>query len=241
MYNLLIADRSDDLCAMLVKQFRKEFHVTVCHDGITAEELLHTLQLDALILDLSLPYGGGQAMLLKNRDVLPYAVLVLSDYCNPHLQQSVADCGGKQLLMRPFRTDAAYMHIMQMLQFSQNADSLPQDSYTTIGLHLDALQIPADKDGYNQLRMCILYYIQDPGQRLTKELYPAVANLLGASDGRSVERSTRTAIDTAWKTGNAEVWQKYFPNLTKSPSNKHFIAQIAKYINKPPYQSESSK
>ncbi len=231
MHNILIADKSDDLCAVLERMFQREFQVTVCNDADSALSLMQSLPFDALILDLSLPGADGITLLTQLQGCLPSAVLALSDYSTGYLQQTVADLGVKQILVRPFRKDAAYLHIKQMLRFVQQHADAPIDRYSIIAAHLDVLGIPSSRDGYQQLRQCILHYAQDPAQRLSKELYPSVADLLTCSDGRTVEHSIRACIQAAWHTRDAQIWEKYFPGATKCPSNKLFISRISNFID----------
>ena len=84
--------------------------------------------------------------------------------------------------------------------------------------------------GYNYLREAISTYAKDPGQTMTKELYPAVGKKYGAS-ALQVERAMRTAIEKAWKRRDNETWGRYFILLTDGeiakPCNSEFISRLA--------------
>ena len=72
-----------------------------------------------------------------------------------------------------------------------------------------SLNIPSKLRGYAYLREAIPRMMKDPDQPITKVLYPAVGAVFGCK-GTHVERSIRSAIDTAWKQRDDRVWQRYF-------------------------------
>ena len=91
--------------------------------------------------------------------------------------------------------------------------------------------IPAHKAGYQQLLSAIEFFVRDPGQSLSKELYPAVAEKLGYEDWKSVEHSIRRAILTGWQHRDPITWNRFFPDARKPPSNKAFIALLARQLD----------
>lgn len=95
---------------------------------------------------------------------------------------------------------------------------------------LHELNIAVHRVGHKQLTIAILRYVQDDTQSLTKEVYPHVAKCLGYSDWRAVEHSIRVSIMHGWLDRNLEVWERYFPGLDKTPSNKLFIATLAQQL-----------
>ncbi|MBQ8238604.1 MAG: hypothetical protein IJZ39_10705 [Oscillospiraceae bacterium] len=92
---------------------------------------------------------------------------------------------------------------------------------------LRELSFGAYHDGYVQLCIGIPRYAQDTIQGMCKELYPYIADELGHGNWHSVERSIRFAIMDAWERRDSEIWETYFPNLQKPPTNKVFIATLA--------------
>lgn len=92
---------------------------------------------------------------------------------------------------------------------------------------LHELGISIHRLGYKYLTIAVPCYLIDDTQSLTKEVYPYVANHFGCTDWHSVERSIRTVILTAWEHGDPGVWEQYFLNQKKPPSNKQFIAVLA--------------
>ena len=84
--------------------------------------------------------------------------------------------------------------------------------------------------GYSCVREGILLTIQNPDQRITKELYPAVAAICGGNALR-VERAIRSAIESAWMNRDDRVWRMYFPpdatGQIPRPTNSEFISRLA--------------
>lgn len=232
MRKLLIAARSDDLIAVLKRLFRKDFELSACTDGSTALTLIKHIQPDVLILDLLLPQIDGLELLRMLQPNIPPATLVLTDYTHPHVFQQAIDLGAGDIMAKPFRTEAVRSHIMQLLQFL-DSDRTPNDPQSVAAAHLTALGLCSGHDGYQQLRLGIPLFRQDPALRLGKELYPAVITLWGSGTPKQIEHSIRLAITTAWNERDKAVWSRYFPGYERCPSNKDFIARLAQFTELP--------
>ena len=224
MQTLLIAERSDDLCAMLTGTFRKEFEITVCRDGCAALEQLRKQKPDVLILDLSLPEIDGITILEELAGDVPSVVLVLTDSSDPYVYQTVINLGAHHILLKPCRTQAIFSHIKRLLQFIPSADA--HDPQSVAAAHLTLLGFDIELDGYQYLKLAIPRFAQDPGLRLGKELYCDIGQAFGVGYA-SVEHAIRASIKTAWAKRDATVWDSYFPRCTKYPCNKQFIAKLA--------------
>ena len=101
--------------------------------------------------------------------------------------------------------------------------------HTRVILH--ELGVPVHRNGYRQLGVAIPCFALDDTQSLSKELYPYVAARFGHTDWRCVEHAIRLVILDAWDRRDPEVWEQYFPNCRKPPSNKQFIATLAERVN----------
>ena len=95
---------------------------------------------------------------------------------------------------------------------------------------LHKLGIPVHRVGYKHLCIAIPHFAEDDMQSLTKELYPYIAESLGSSDWHTIEHSIRVVILDAWERRDSEIWENYFPNSRRSPSNNLFIATLAELI-----------
>ena len=97
-------------------------------------------------------------------------------------------------------------------------------------LDLQELNTPMHLSGYRCLCVAISSFAQDISQSMCNELYPTVAKKLGYMDWRAVEFAIRRTILCAWKHRDPEKWEAYFPDITKAPTNKCFIANLAQRV-----------
>ena len=229
MPRLLIVENSEIYAAALEQSLQGLFEIKICTDGETALEDLLSVQPDALILNLSLPFKDGLTV-LQEAVQLPPVVLVLSLYSNPYAEQAAVNLGAGYVLRMP-SVNAVRLRLMDMLQQRQEAP----DDRTKTANHLYAMQFMPHMDGFGLLCTGIPLFAQNPKQKLSIELYPQVAKLCGCSDGRAVEKTIRNAIEAAWKVRDKTVWTKYFPvaieDNASCPSNKVFIARLAELLN----------
>lgn len=99
---------------------------------------------------------------------------------------------------------------------------------------LRKLNIPMHLAGYRYLCVAIPLFAQDISQSICNELYPTVAKAMGYKDWRTVEFSIRRVIRAAWKYREVDIWNEYFPGITKAPTNKQFIASLAQRVKQTP-------
>jgi two-component system response regulator (stage 0 sporulation protein A) len=80
--------------------------------------------------------------------------------------------------------------------------------------------------GYRYLlsALCILW--ENPGQSLTKELYPAVAKLHKGS-WQQIEHGIRLSIANAWERRSGDGWELYFSDEETKPTNSVFLTRMA--------------
>ena len=99
-----------------------------------------------------------------------------------------------------------------------------QDSTITM---LHELRIGIHRLGYKCLTIAVPCFAEDDTQSLSKELYPYVAECLGHTEWYAVERAIRMVILDAWNKRDPAVWEQYFPEQKKVPTNKQFLAVLA--------------
>lgn len=190
---------------------RGKFAVTTCSDGNTAQELLVTLRPDVLVLDLMLPQKDGITILEDAAPWVPPVVLATTRYFSPYIEQSAPSAGIGYIIMTPCPARTLFVRLMDMIRRADLTALDAQKCQEETARALLRLGIPSQMDGFRQLRFGIPLYAQDPFQKLTKELYPAIAGHCGNGTGESVERSIRSAIKAAWKAMDPGVWGVYFP------------------------------
>ena len=227
MRKLLIAESDDALCTALVGLLRRSYDITVCTDGGTASTLLRSLRPDALILDLMLPVKDGFYIMEENADIRPPVVLGISDFNNDYITQTAREVGIHFMIRKPClpRVVAARLeHLVNHVPDPQYADGQSKAARLLLDFRFNP-----KVDGFRFLKIAIPLYAQDPHQRICKELYVAIAQICGAGSWNQVERSIRSAIESAWNTG-AEAWSACFPDARTPPTGKSFISRLAQVL-----------
>ena len=235
MTKVLIAMSSDDLCHVLKDLLAYKFSVTCCQDGKTALRLLEELRPEILILDLSLPERDGITLLEDARDFRPPIILATIDVDSKYVRDAAEDVGIGYIIKLPGDINAMITRLLDMVN-RHNKTKIRQKTVETQSRQiLLELDFATNLDGYRYLQVAIPLFAEDPTQRICKELYPAVANLLGVGGKNNIERSIRSAIEEAWSRRDAAVWDNYFPpgviTRAKGPSNKLFISRMAEELN----------
>ena len=227
MRKLLIAETDSVLCGALVELLRRSYDITTCADGGTAAELIRTLRPDVLILDLMLPVKDGFYILEETADCLPPVILGISDFSNPYMNQTARDLGVQYLVIKPClpRSIVSRLdHILHHVPTPGRGDGQSRSAKLLLELWFNP-----GTDGFRFLKIAIPLYAQDPQQRICKELYTAIAGICGAGSWNQVERSIRSAIESAWKL-QAPAWAAWFPGCTASPTNKTFISRLSQEL-----------
>ncbi len=229
MHKLLIADPSEPFTDGVKEIFENEFDLQVCHDGESALEALISFRPDVLVLNLMLPYKDGLTVLQESAH-RPRVILAICPYINAYIEQVSADLGVQYIMIMP-TVNALRVRLTDMIA---SCIAAKEDLSAQIAVHLHTLRFPTHLDGYRQLCVGIPLFAQNPGMRLSKELYPAIAKQFGLPDARTVEHSIRKAIHAAWAKRDPVVWTKYFPpkpdGAIPCPTNKEFISHLAEML-----------
>ena len=233
MHRMLIIEASEDLRLALYEAMRREYDITVCGDGETGLELLCREKPYILVLDLELPYLDGLE-LLRRSDYLPPVILVLGRYISGYASQCLRDLGVGHFLYTSTPVTNVAQHIAQLVTWRQLPNPFDHDPQFVTAKHLRRLGIPVHLSGYQQLKVSIPLYAQDPSQNLQKEVYADTARLLGYDNDKQIERTVRTAIKAAWDVRDYKLWEEYFPpngiGETHCPESKEFIARLAEIL-----------
>ena len=97
------------------------------------------------------------------------------------------------------------------------------------------LGVPTQYDGFDYLVKSIVLCIQDSALVMMKGLYNLVAEQYDRDmDTHQIEQAIRSAIDSAWKKGSSEAWDRYFlsgqRHGVRKPANAEFISRLARTI-----------
>ena len=231
MQKLLIADSSEIFMSALSAMLENEFQICTCGDGSTLADLLSDYQPDVLIMNLMLPYTDGITALQASR-FHPQIILAIAMHMSAYVERTVTELGIDYTMIAP-SVDTVVLRLRDLMHNSSTPTGF-SDMHEQIRHHLHTLNIPTHLDGYQQLCIALPIFTENPQQRITKELYPLVAQIYGCNDWRSVEQSIRKAIYAAWKHRNNAVWRKYFglsPQGTVAcPTNKAFLCRLAEIL-----------
>lgn len=231
---LLLADASVEFCDAMAEMLGGAYELRICHDGMTARTLLDSFRPDLLVLDLTLPGLDGIAVLRTAAGAHHRpAIIVTTRFLSAYIEGAIESLGVDYLMMKPCDLRALGEHIHSLLETAGRTLQVPAGPEVSVANMLLTLNISTKRRGFRYLETAITLFEQDPGQSVTKVLYPAVAKLCGCS-GVSVERAVRAAIHCAWECRDEKVWRLYFrpcrDGSVPRPTNTEFIAILAERL-----------
>ena len=225
---VLIADSSEDLRYLLADILQGYADIMTAATGPEALRLLGTFQPSVLVLDMMLPGLDGVSLLYRAcaRQQLP-AVLALTTYTSDYLLQSFGRVGVDYAMLKPFDTDAMVARVLDL------ADLHEAPLHGPLADTLIRLGIDPKLQGFPYLADAIALAQKGPDQAITKEIYPAVARLHGASV-HQVERDIRTMIHNAWRNRQEATWRSCLQLPENAPvprpTNAAFIFRLAELL-----------
>lgn len=230
MRKLLIADANEEFRLALAEALRGTYSVRTCQEGKEALRQLRSFQPDVLVLDLLLPELDGISLLRKaaTMDLLP-VVLATTRFRNDYVLERAAQLGVGYVMIKPCDMEAVLERLADLTERTQAPVVTQPDPRTTATNLLLSLGVPTKLKGYTFLREALLVSMTDPRQSVTKELYPAVAEICGGNASQ-VERAIRSAINAAWEHRDERVWRLYFQpgpdGSVPRPTNASFISRL---------------
>lgn len=234
MLKLLIADGTEAFRLALTENLRERYMVRACQEGYETLEAMLSFKPDLVVLDLMLPGLEGISVLQRAAEsgVEP-VVLATTGYFSEYISDAISRLNVGYVMVKPCDVQAATARLLDLAERMKEPPLAQPDDRTLVSNLLLALGIATNLRGYSYLRDAILAEIREPGQQVTKTLYPDVGKPYGAT-GIQVERAIRTAIDKAWAWRNAELWKQYFlgngMGASLKPSNAVFICTLADHI-----------
>lgn len=231
MLKLLIADGNEEFRLALAEQLAGSYVIRCCHQGKQALEMIGSFRPDVLVLDLMLPELDGISLLqrLSEQGIMP-VVLATSRFTNDYVLEAATRFGVGYLMSKPCDIRATAARVQDLSGRMRSAPLARPDTKTVIANVLLSLGISPKLRGYTYLCEAIGELMTNPGQMVTKELYPAVGKRCDATR-EQVERSIRSAIHAAFKNRNEQIWRQYFDGdadgLLLRPTNGTFITVLA--------------
>lgn len=230
---LLIADSGEEFRQALAEQTRGIYKVRVCQEGKETLQTILSFKPDAMVLDMMLPGLDGVSILQAAADVgIRPTVIAVTKFASDYLAESAHRLGVGYMMVKPCDVDATVSRLQELTQLRDSA-AAHQDPWVMASVMLLELGISTKLRGYAYLREAIMETLRCPGQMVTKELYPAVGKVCGATSTQ-VERSIRSAIVKAWNQRDEGTWRQIFPvaagGVLERPTNAVFISCIAERI-----------
>ena len=201
----------------------QDFQTVSCGCAEDAARLTWQHQPHALLLDLSLT--DALYLLEHLHGLLPPVIVTVSTDYPAGLPRRLEDLGVSYCLLRSCNPQIAARHIRVFLEQRQNLLT-PQD---IIAMHLQLLGLPPC-GGFHDLRLGVPLFAQDTSMPMGKVFYPAVASLRGRETWQQVEKAIRDAKRIAYNRRDDTVWRRYFPDTSRCPRNREFIARLAEFL-----------
>lgn len=222
---VLIADSLEDLRYLLADLLQGYADIMTAATGPETLRLLDTFRPNVLVLDMMLPGLDGISLLYRAscHRHLP-AVLALTTYSSDYLLRSFGKAGVDYAMLKPFDSDALVSRVLDLANDITATPSGPlPDALIRLG-------IDPKRQGFPYLVEAVCLAQRNPGQTVTKEIYPAVAKLYGSSI-HQVERNIRSMIHDAWVNREETSWRTclQLPGGTPipRPTNSAFIFRLA--------------
>lgn len=198
---------------------------SVAHCGCMEEAALYLWQYQPQALLLDLQMRDALYLLEHLEGLLPPVILTVSDRDCPETARKLPELGVTFSLPRSCGGNAVRCHLHAFLDQLEEAAS-PQK---ITAMHLQILGF-SPSGGFQDLRLGAPLFAQDPTMPMNKVFYPAVAALRGRANWQQVEKAIRDAKKTAYRNRDDAIWQRYFPDTSRCPRNREFIARLAEFL-----------
>ena len=228
---ILIAETSLEFSEQLCDMLEGSYCLQVCHSGLAVEELLEDFCPDVLVMDLALP-GMDGISLLKQICTMPLRPRILLTTCfmSPYVETAIANFGVDMVVRKPCKVEILAERIEDILLEEEPQRMMRLQPRVSVASMLMDLNIPSKRRGFVYLEKSIHQYLKQPGQALTKTIYPDIAQA-HFTQPEAVERAIRQVVHESWEKRNDKVWRMYFNpgrgGVIPRPTNAEFISRLA--------------
>lgn len=243
---LMIIDSSDEFRLSLEQELQKSYIIHHFQDGKAALDAALVIQPDVLVLDLMLTGIDGITLLhnLRSAGIRPMVLAVTRLY-NDYVVETALELGVQYLIRKPCVPGAVAERVRDLsVRLNPKSETVTDPAAYITGL-LNKMGFSARHRGYDYLREAAILMWKEPGISITKELYPAVAELFSGT-AIQVERSIRSALNAAWEQSAGNAWEEFAPRsldgTMQRPSNGYLVAKLAELLRlnlDPPSQGTS--
>jgi CheY-like chemotaxis protein len=236
LQKLLIAESNDELRQSLTELLGKTYQVCTCRSGDRAQELLRSFSPDILYIDLMLPKVDGITVLqdaLQEGIRLP--VLASISFESAYIADALCRLQVDYVVKKPCSAAAIARHIQEIGSACAQGIA-PEAAAPQVDLSAFLLQLGfgSHRDGYRFLIYGAPLFAENPQQTVTKELYPIIGKQFGKTGGQ-VERSIRSATESAWARRNENIWLQYFvpapDGSIPRPTNSQMLHTLVRLLS----------
>ncbi len=228
MKKILIAMDASEQKEQLEQQLSGTYNVLSCDNGLDALDAIRIFCPEVIVLNLMLSGMDGVSLLEHawNGGFRPMIIALtpcVTDYIVKALERMNTCC----LIRGAWDVGQLVARIIDVTQ-----DEAEQQGMSTAGV-LAALGFKLNTSGCRITLLALEIFEKNPAQKITGELYPAVAAACGGTSTQ-VEKAIRDSIDSAWKDCNEQIWKMYFPagknGKIAKPTNGDFLARIYRCV-----------
>ena len=234
LIKILIADSCEEFRLALSELLQPRYCVRSCCDGAQALALLESFSPDVLVVDLMLQTIDGLSVIqTARRDGYVIPIVTTSVFYSDYICSVLSGLDIAYPLQKP----------CQITTFAERIDDLVRntcliptpaasDSATVTAVLLE-LGMNASRGGFQYTRDAIVMLRRDPGQLLTKDVYPEIAKQYNTS-ATAVEKNIRDTVAAAWRNTDERILRKYFlpaPNgQVPRPTNHVFLSTLTQRL-----------
>ena len=240
---VMLADDNQSILRILTDFFTRKPDIELVGAVSDGAEVVRTVREtlpDILVLDIIMPRRDGFLTLeeLQQADAMPKPkVIVLTGLARDDFIMRAIRLGASYYMVKPFDMELLYERIVEVAGAGGSlAASAPSAGVESVDEQVTniflTLCIPAHIKGYQYLREAVRLVSEEHDiiNRITKELYPAIARRFDTSPSK-VERAMRHAIEVAWTRGRLDAVNRMYGYKVFSPEDKptngEFIALVA--------------
>lgn len=244
-WKVLLADDNKSFLDMLADRIGQEEEFEVVCTAIDGEAALSGIEMhhpDLVVLDIIMPRLDGIAVQEKLQEMgLRPKVVIFSAMGMDYITRQALALGADAYFMKPFNLDVFIRRLRTLMGETREQQQMRSKKLSDEELDrrisevLHQLAVAPHLKGYRFLKEAIAFVVNGKGmvESITYRIYPMIAEQFCTTPTR-VERSIRSAIESAWDRCRVDTIEKMFgysfdENKGK-PSNSEFIAMIADKI-----------
>lgn len=228
---VLIAEASEEFAQLLCERLGDVYSLRVCNNGLLVKGLLEMFRPDVLVMDLALPGLDGISLL---QQITPLSfcprILLTTCFMSPYVEAALSVFPVDMVMLKPCNLDILTERIHDLTGDGEPEFVKRLKSHSSVAAMLLELNIPSKRRGFAYLELGIRLYLEQPGQLLTKNIYPYVAKQFFTRPD-AVERAIRQVIHEAWNRRDDRIWRQYFSfgrdGTVPRPTNAEFISLLA--------------